>query len=151
MKYMKLDQKGNAMAEYIWIDSTGGVRSKSRVRKARLFPLSRPVSRFPYLIGTVMPMSPATAHKVRARAPSLASLGSSLGPTLRPAMARAPPLIAAPRNLQGAPPEIPASPASRSGLGLPSLALEHTRRHKDPAAQTKAFVAGPVLAHPTRF
>jgi len=32
MKYMKLDQKGNAMAEYIWIDSTGGVRSKSRVR-----------------------------------------------------------------------------------------------------------------------
>jgi glutamine synthetase len=30
MKYMKLDQKGNAMAEYIWIDSTGGVRSKSR-------------------------------------------------------------------------------------------------------------------------
>ncbi|KAK7908373.1 Glutamine synthetase [Apiospora marii] len=30
MKYMKLDQKGNAMAEYIWIDSTGGTRSKSR-------------------------------------------------------------------------------------------------------------------------
>ncbi|KAK8081749.1 putative glutamine synthetase protein [Apiospora saccharicola] len=30
MKYMKLDQKGNAMAEYIWIDSNGGVRSKSR-------------------------------------------------------------------------------------------------------------------------
>jgi hypothetical protein len=31
MKYMKLDQKGTAMAEYIWIDSTGGVRSKSKV------------------------------------------------------------------------------------------------------------------------
>ena len=31
LKYMKLDQKGSAMAEYIWIDSTGGVRSKSKV------------------------------------------------------------------------------------------------------------------------
>jgi len=30
MKYMALDQKGNAMAEYIWIDSTSGVRSKSK-------------------------------------------------------------------------------------------------------------------------
>ena len=29
---MSLDQKGTAMAEYIWIDSTGGVRSKSKVR-----------------------------------------------------------------------------------------------------------------------
>jgi hypothetical protein len=29
---MRLDQKGTAMAEYIWIDSTGGVRSKSKVR-----------------------------------------------------------------------------------------------------------------------
>lgn len=32
MKYMKLDQKGNAMAEYIWIDAHGHVRSKSKVR-----------------------------------------------------------------------------------------------------------------------
>jgi glutamine synthetase len=30
MKYMRLDQKGSAMAEYIWIDAVGGVRSKSR-------------------------------------------------------------------------------------------------------------------------
>jgi glutamine synthetase len=30
MKYMKLDQRGSAMAEYIWIDAVGGVRSKSR-------------------------------------------------------------------------------------------------------------------------
>ncbi|EHL03511.1 Glutamine synthetase/guanido kinase [Glarea lozoyensis ATCC 20868] len=30
LKYMKLDQKGSAMAEYIWIDSQGGVRSKSK-------------------------------------------------------------------------------------------------------------------------
>ncbi|KAI0472736.1 glutamine synthetase [Xylariaceae sp. FL0804] len=30
MKYMSLDQKGNAMAEYIWIDSEGNVRSKSK-------------------------------------------------------------------------------------------------------------------------
>jgi hypothetical protein len=35
MKYMKLDQKGNAMAEYIWIDALGGVRSKSKVRKQK--------------------------------------------------------------------------------------------------------------------
>lgn len=33
MKYMKLDQKGSAMAEYVWIDSTGETRSKSRVSK----------------------------------------------------------------------------------------------------------------------
>ena len=31
MKYMKLDQKGNLMAEYVWIDAIGEVRSKSRV------------------------------------------------------------------------------------------------------------------------
>src|SRR5690349_14603852 len=31
LKYMRLDQKGTAMAEYIWIDSYGGVRSKSKV------------------------------------------------------------------------------------------------------------------------
>ena len=31
MKYLKLDQKGSIMAEYIWVDSIGGVRSKSRV------------------------------------------------------------------------------------------------------------------------
>ncbi|KAI0445389.1 hypothetical protein F4803DRAFT_508691 [Xylaria telfairii] len=30
LKYMRLDQKGNAMAEYIWIDSAGHVRSKSK-------------------------------------------------------------------------------------------------------------------------
>ncbi|KAH8671197.1 glutamine synthetase [Xylariales sp. PMI_506] len=30
LKYMKLDQKGSAMAEYVWIDAHGGVRSKSR-------------------------------------------------------------------------------------------------------------------------
>jgi len=29
-KYMALDQKGNIMAEYIWIDVEGGLRSKSR-------------------------------------------------------------------------------------------------------------------------
>jgi len=30
MKYMALDQKGAAMAEYIWIDASGGTRSKSK-------------------------------------------------------------------------------------------------------------------------
>jgi len=43
LKYMSLDQKGSAMAEYIWIDSTGGVRSKSKtltkVPKGGLFTL----------------------------------------------------------------------------------------------------------------
>ncbi|EGR46983.1 uncharacterized protein TRIREDRAFT_122811 [Trichoderma reesei QM6a] len=29
-KYLKLDQQGKIMAEYVWIDSTGGTRSKSR-------------------------------------------------------------------------------------------------------------------------
>jgi glutamine synthetase len=29
-KYMALDQKGSIMAEYIWIDANGGLRSKSR-------------------------------------------------------------------------------------------------------------------------
>jgi hypothetical protein len=36
MKYMNLDQKGSAMAEYIWIDSTGGVRSKSKASRRNL-------------------------------------------------------------------------------------------------------------------
>jgi hypothetical protein len=30
-KYLKLDQKGNLMAEYVWIDAEGNTRSKSRV------------------------------------------------------------------------------------------------------------------------
>jgi len=29
-KYMALDQKGSLMAEYVWIDASGGLRSKSR-------------------------------------------------------------------------------------------------------------------------
>ena len=32
MKYMKLDQKGFVMAEYIWIDGNNEVRSKTKVR-----------------------------------------------------------------------------------------------------------------------
>ena len=28
---MALDQKGSIMAEYVWIDAAGGLRSKSRV------------------------------------------------------------------------------------------------------------------------
>ena len=31
MKYMSLDQKGGYMAEYIWIDGSNGVRSKTKV------------------------------------------------------------------------------------------------------------------------
>ena len=33
MKYMKLDQKGQIMAEYIWIDGSNGMRSKTKVRR----------------------------------------------------------------------------------------------------------------------
>lgn len=32
LKYLSLDQKGKAMAEYVWIDAEGGVRSKTKVR-----------------------------------------------------------------------------------------------------------------------
>lgn len=31
MKYMSLDQRGQVQAEYIWIDSIGGTRSKTKV------------------------------------------------------------------------------------------------------------------------
>jgi hypothetical protein len=31
MKYMSLDQRNRAMAEYVWIDSVGGIRSKTKV------------------------------------------------------------------------------------------------------------------------
>jgi len=30
-KYLKLDQKGAVIAEYVWIDSSGMTRSKSKV------------------------------------------------------------------------------------------------------------------------
>jgi hypothetical protein len=30
-KYLKLDQKGSIIAEYVWIDSEGGTRAKARV------------------------------------------------------------------------------------------------------------------------
>lgn len=38
MKYMGLDQKGYTMAEYIWIDGSNGVRSKTKVRVLLNFP-----------------------------------------------------------------------------------------------------------------
>ena len=31
MKYMRLDQRGSIMAEYVWIDGTNGVRCKTKV------------------------------------------------------------------------------------------------------------------------
>lgn len=37
-KYLKLDQKGKIMAEYVWVDAVGETRSKSRVSD---HPLSR--------------------------------------------------------------------------------------------------------------
>ena len=44
MKYMKLDQKNSFMAEYIWIDSNGGVRSKSKVSHFFIIGFSQTVS-----------------------------------------------------------------------------------------------------------
>lgn len=32
LKYLSLEQKGKVMAEYVWIDAEGGVRSKTKVR-----------------------------------------------------------------------------------------------------------------------
>lgn len=36
-KYLKLDQKGQIMAEYVWVDANGETRSKSRVSFFSLF------------------------------------------------------------------------------------------------------------------
>lgn len=30
-KYMKLDQKGKVLAEYVWIDGSNGLRNKTKV------------------------------------------------------------------------------------------------------------------------
>ena len=37
-KYLKLDQKGKIMAEYVWVDAIGETRSKSRVSANSLVP-----------------------------------------------------------------------------------------------------------------
>lgn len=37
-KFLKLDQKGAVIAEYVWIDSSNGTRSKCKVRP--VFPLA---------------------------------------------------------------------------------------------------------------
>ena len=46
MKYMNLDQKGFYMAEYIWIDGSNGVRSKTKVRVLLLAPHVQPQCKF---------------------------------------------------------------------------------------------------------
>jgi hypothetical protein len=38
-KYLDLPQKGNVMAEYVWIDGSNGIRSKSKV--SHFFHISR--------------------------------------------------------------------------------------------------------------
>lgn len=37
-KYLDLPQKGAVMAEYVWIDGSNGIRSKSKVSIFHLFP-----------------------------------------------------------------------------------------------------------------
>jgi len=41
-KYMKLDQKGCVLAEYIWIDGTNGLRNKTKVSSSS--PQPSPIS-----------------------------------------------------------------------------------------------------------
>jgi len=43
-KYLDLPQKGAVMAEYVWIDGSNGIRSKSKVS---IFQLSDPSTRSP--------------------------------------------------------------------------------------------------------
>ena len=52
MKYMELDQKGATMAEYIWIDGSNGVRSKTKVRVLLTCPPTHSLSaRFQLFLG----------------------------------------------------------------------------------------------------
>ena len=37
IKYLKLDQKGKCLAEYVWIDGHNGLRSKIKVRSKLFF------------------------------------------------------------------------------------------------------------------
>ena len=53
-KYMDLDQRGNIIAEYVWIDGSGGIRSKSKVSAspATSTPLLRPSTK---LVASTVP------------------------------------------------------------------------------------------------
>lgn len=51
MKYMSLDQKGSYMAEYIWIDGSNGVRSKTKVRVLCLLPPRTASMQVPAIFG----------------------------------------------------------------------------------------------------
>jgi hypothetical protein len=42
-KYLDLPQKGNVMAEYVWIDGSNGIRSKSKVSLFFFFSSPRPI------------------------------------------------------------------------------------------------------------
>lgn len=43
-KYMKLEQKGKVLAEYIWIDGSNGLRNKTKVSITTLLLRSREMS-----------------------------------------------------------------------------------------------------------
>lgn len=51
MKYMDLEQKGYSMAEYIWIDGSNGVRSKTKVRDLPFGPMSSLNAKLPVIFG----------------------------------------------------------------------------------------------------
>lgn len=51
MKYMGLDQKGYSMAEYIWIDGSNGVRSKTKVRDSPIGPMYSLNAEWPSIFG----------------------------------------------------------------------------------------------------
>lgn len=60
-KYMKLDQKGSAMAEYVWIDGSGGLRSKSKVC------LSAKFSRLHTRLYRILPTKPGVCMQLKRR------------------------------------------------------------------------------------
>lgn len=87
MKYMKLDQKGNAMAEYIWIDSAGGVRSKSRVRNFFAFLIFAPnCLGFHYLIPSCHYQKPGSRLLGSAATSTCSRLSLSCPPPKRPSV-----------------------------------------------------------------
>jgi hypothetical protein len=46
-KYMKLDQKGKVLAEYIWIDGSNGLRNKTKVSYCPNVPSSPNLGKLP--------------------------------------------------------------------------------------------------------
>jgi len=73
-KYMKLEQKGKVLAEYIWIDGSNGLRNKTKVSTILPSPISRDVVvELPPCLRSVLVLAYPTivARRVSAAAGSL--------------------------------------------------------------------------------